>query len=284
MIVSTTAPSGDFDYNEAIKSHFVPPSMESHIMPLRFYSLLTSFVLAGLVTAQSATQVMAQATAQAPAQATSKAPDTVIPVPRDGGWMDRHESMNERVKQGDVDVVFIGDSITQGWEGSGKEVWKKYYSDRKAVNLGISGDRTQHVIWRLDNGNLEGISPKVAVIMIGTNNASSNSPEEIAQGVTRIVEQIREKSPETKILLLGTFPRGADPSDAARQVNEKSNRIVEQLADDARVFYLDIGDKFLDAEGKLSKDIMPDLLHLSERGYTIWAESIEPTLKKLLGE
>lgn len=257
-------------------------------MPLRFSSLVASLALAGLVTAQSATQVMAQATvqapAQAPAQATSKTPDTVTPVPRDGGWMDRHEAMNERVKQGDVNVVFIGDSITQGWEGGGKEVWKKYYSDRNAVNLGISGDRTQHVIWRLDNGNLEGISPKVAVIMIGTNNASSNSPEEIAQGVTKIVEQIREKSPETKILLLATFPRGADPSDGARQVNEKSNHIVEQLADDAHVFYLDIGDKFLDAEGKLSKDIMPDLLHLSQRGYAIWAESIESTLKKLLGE
>ncbi|MCA9160318.1 MAG: GDSL family lipase, partial [Planctomycetales bacterium] len=194
----------------------------------------------------------------------------------------RHEAMNERVKQGDVDLVFIGDSITQGWEGSGKEVWQKFYGERKAVNLGISGDRTQHVIWRLDHGNLEGISPKVAVIMIGTNNSGSNSPEEIADGVTKIVEQIREKTPETKILLLATFPRGADPSDEKRQVNEQSNRIVEQLADNEHIFYLDIGDKFVDSEGKLSKDIMPDLLHLSEQGYTIWAESIEPTLTKLL--
>lgn len=257
-------------------------------MPLRFCSLLTSLVLAGLATVQTASQTSAQATAQAPAQesaqATEKAPDTVIPVPREGGWMDRHASMNDRVKQGDVDVVFIGDSITQGWEGSGKEVWKKFYADRKAVNLGIGGDRTQHVIWRLDNGNLEGISPKVAVIMIGTNNASGNTSEEIAQGVTKIVEQIREKTPQTKVLLLGTFPRGAGPDDKARQVNESSNQIVKQLADDEHVFYLDIGDKFVDAEGKLSKEIMPDLLHLSEKGYTIWAEAIEPTLKKLLGE
>ena len=119
--------------------------------------------------------------------------------------------------------------------------------------------------------------------MIGTNNSGSNSPEEIAAGVTRIVEQIIEKTPQTKILLLATFPRGADPSDEKRQVNEQSNRIVEKLADDEHIFYLDISDKFLDKEGKLSKEIMPDLLHLSPAGYTIWAESIEPTLKKLLG-
>ena len=247
-------------------------------MPLRFFSLLTSLVLAIFF----ATHPTARVTAQATAQATAPASDAVKPVPRDGSWLKRHEAMNERVKQGDVDLVFIGDSITQGWEGSGKEVWQKFYGERKAVNLGISGDRTQHVIWRLDHGNLEGISPKVAVIMIGTNNSGSNSPEEIAQGVTKIVEQIREKTPETKILLLATFPRGADPSDEKRQVNEQSNSIVEKLADNEHVFYLDIGDEFLDDDGKLSKEIMPDLLHLSEQGYTIWAESIESTLAKLL--
>ncbi len=259
------------------------PLRRKHIMPLRFGSLLTRLILAGLLTTQVNAQATAQATAQAPAKAAAQSSETVTPVPREGGWMDRHEAMNQRVKQGNVDVVFIGDSITQGWEGAGKEVWKKFYADRNAVNLGIGGDRTQHVIWRLDNGNLEGISPKVAVIMIGTNNSNSNTAEEIAQGVTKIVEQLREKTPETKILLLGTFPRGADASDEKRQINEHSNEIVKKLADDEHVFYLDISDKFVDAEGKLSKEIMPDLLHLSEKGYQIWAESIEPTLKKLLG-
>ncbi len=245
-------------------------------MPLRFCSLLTSLVLISFFVASLPTQATAQATA------TATVSDAVTPVPRDGGWLNRHESMNERVKQGNVDLVFIGDSITQAWEGSGNEIWKKFYGERNAVNLGISGDRTQHVLWRLEHGNLDGISPKVAVIMIGTNNSGSNSPEEIAEGVTKIVEQIREKTPETRILLLATFPRGADPLDKNRQVNEQSNRIVEQLADDEQVFYLDIGDKFVDGEGKLSKEIMPDLLHLSEQGYTIWAESIEPKLVKLL--
>lgn len=120
--------------------------------------------------------------------------------------------------------------------------------------------------------------------MIGTNNAGRNSPEEIAAGVTVIVRQLQKKTPKTKILLLATFPRGANPADTRRQVNEKSNAIVAKLAADDHVFYLDIGKKFLGDEGSLSKEIMPDLLHLSERGYTIWAESIEPTLAKLMGE
>ena len=191
--------------------------------------------------------------------------------------MKRHESMNARVKKGNVDLVFIGDSITQGWEGRGKNVWKKFYGTRNAVNLGIGGDRTQHVIWRLDNGNLAGISPKVAVIMIGTNNAGSNSPKQIAEGVTAIVRQLQKKTPKTQILLLATFPRGVNPNDGRRQVNEKSNAIVAKLAADANVTYLDIGKEFLGEDGSLSKEIMPDLLHLSEKGYTIWASSIEKT-------
>src|SRR5690606_23413769 len=136
-----------------LESTSFPPSMESHIMPLRFCSLLTSLVLAGLATVQTASQTSAQATAQAPAQesaqATEKGPGTGMPERREGGWMDRHASTNGRVEEGDVEVVFIGDSITQGWEGSGKEVWKKFYADRKAVTLGIGGDRTQHVIRRV---------------------------------------------------------------------------------------------------------------------------------------
>ena len=210
--------------------------------------------------------------------------DAIAPVPREGGWMKRHELMNARVKEGNVDLVFIGDSITQGWEGRGKEIWQKFYGSRNAVNLGIGGDRTQHVIWRLENGNLAGIEPKAAVIMIGTNNSGNNTSEQIAEGVTKIVQLIRETTPNTKILLLATFPRGADPSDARRQVNEKSNAIVAKLADNEHVFYLDIGKNFLAEDGTLSKEIMPDLLHLSEQGYTIWAESIEPQLAQLLGE
>ena len=216
--------------------------------------------------------------------AAEKQHSAVKPVPRQGGWMKRHESFNKRVAKGNVDLVFIGDSITQGWEGRGKGVWTKFYGKRNTVNLGIGGDRTQHVIWRLDNGNLKNITPKAAVIMIGTNNSGSNSSKEIAEGVEVIVKQIQAKSPKTKILLLGVFPRGTNNADKRRKVNEGANTIFSKLANGKTVHYLDIGPKFLQKDGTLTKEIMPDLLHLSEKGYTIWAESIETKLKELLGE
>lgn len=215
-------------------------------------------------------------------QETKTAHDAVTPVPRDSKWMKRHEAMNARVAQGNVDLVFIGDSITQGWEGKGKEAWNEFYGKRNAVNLGIGGDRTQHVIWRLDNGNLEGIKPKLAVIMIGTNNSKTNSSEEIADGIEVIVDQLKAKTPETEILLLGIFPRGATPDTPQRQVNEKTNEIVSKLADGTQIHYLDIGKQFLQDDGTLSKEIMPDLLHLSEKGYRIWAESIESKVADLM--
>jgi lysophospholipase L1-like esterase len=216
---------------------------------------------------------------------TGAEPHSAIkPVPRSGGWMTRHESFNKRVAQGKVDLVFIGDSITQGWEGKGKDVWAKYYTKRNTVNLGIGGDRTQHVIWRLDNGNLKDITPKAAVIMIGTNNSGNNTPAEIADGVKVIVEQIRKKSPSTKILLLAVFPRGTNNDDARRKVNQGANAIFKKLADSKHVHYLDIGEHFLTDDGTLEREIMPDLLHLSPKGYLIWAESIEKLLADLLGE
>lgn len=210
--------------------------------------------------------------------------DAVKPVPRDGNWLKRHESINERVKQKNVDLVFIGDSITQSWGGAGKGAWDKFYGHRNAANLGISGDRTQHVLWRLQNGNIDGITPKLAVVMIGTNNSGSNTSEQIADGVTSIIKKLRSDLPGTKVLLLGIFPRGEKPDDARRKVNEGANAIIAKLADDKDVFYLDISSKFLEADGTLSKEVMPDLLHLNDKSYTVWAEAIEPSVSKLMGE
>lgn len=210
--------------------------------------------------------------------------DTVTPVPRDDKWMKRHELINSRAVPGEVDVIFLGDSITAGWEGGGKAAWGKYFAHRKPMNAGIGGDRTQHVLWRLDNGNIRGITPKVAVLMIGTNNSQQNTPEQIAAGIKEIVAKLREKLPQTKVLLLGIFPRGADATDPRRKTNEATNAIVKSLDDGTHVFYLDIGPKFLSADGTLDKKIMPDLLHLSAEGYEIWASSIDGKLGELLGE
>lgn len=222
----------------------------------------------------------------------------INPVPREGGWVKRHESFNAISKQGEARLVFLGDSITQGWEGAGKEVWAKQYAGRKAANFGIGGDRTEHVLWRLGNGNFDGLQPKLIVLMIGTNNTGHAgrpqkelngaiyqcSAEQTAEGVQRIVETLRQKTPAAKILLLGIFPRGATPADAMRQQNEATNARIAKLADGRSVHYLDVGKSFLAADGTLSKDIMPDLLHLSPKGYQLWADAIEPKVKELLGE
>jgi lysophospholipase L1-like esterase len=217
--------------------------------------------------------------------AQKQLPTTVDPKPRDGNWMQRHDSFNERVKKGNVDLLLIGDSITQGWEGAGKDVWEKYYAKRNAVNLGIGGDRTQHVLWRLDNGNIEGIAPKLAVLMIGTNNSNGadNTAEEIGEGIQAIVKKLRMKLPQTKVLILAVFPRGEKPN-PQREKNAKASEIASKLADNQMVFFQDIGDKFLAADGVLTKEIMPDYLHLSPQGYEIWAASIEPNVAKLMGE
>jgi len=215
--------------------------------------------------------------------ARSRSPVTPVPL-NEAWWQQRHESMNARVKKGNVDLIFIGDSITHGWEGGGRQVWKNYYAPRNAVNLGINADQTGHVLWRLDHGNIDGISPKLAVIMIGTNNSDCNTPEQIAAGIKAIVDKLQRKLPETKILLLAIFPRGADNNDHLRQVNTQTNQIIAKLADGKKVFYLDIGPKFLQADGTLGRDVMPDLLHPNTKGYEIWAQAVEPMVAKLMGE
>ena len=208
----------------------------------------------------------------------------VLPEARGKGWMQRHNAMNNQAASGSHDLIFIGDSITQGWQGKGKATWDKYYRNRKVLNLGISGDRTQHVLYRLNRGNLRGQrNAKVAVIMIGTNNTghTEQDPTETAEGISRIVSDVRARCPKAQILLLGVFPRGEKPEDPKRKINNEINRIISKLDGTERVHYLDIADTFLDDDGILPKSLMPDFLHLTPEGYELWAEAIEPKLKEL---
>jgi len=210
------------------------------------------------------------------------------PVPRDPAWVRRHEGFVKIAQAGGVDLLFLGDSITDFWRNRGSNVWNTYYSPRHAANFGISADRTQHVLWRIDNGELDGIKPKVLVLMIGTNNTGKeknglprNSNQETIQGVQAVVTRIRAKLPETKILLLAIFPRG-NFDDPQRAQVALINTVIAKLDDGQWVKFLDIGPQFLEADGTLPKSIMPDLLHPNARGYQIWADAIEPTLAEML--
>ena len=205
----------------------------------------------------------------------------------DQGWKDRQQLLNKRAAEaGDkAQVIFIGDSITQGWEGEGKQVWAKMYAPRNAINLGIGGDRTQHVLWRLDHGNLDGLKPKAAVVMIGTNNSNGedNAPGQIVDGVTAIVKSLREKLPQTKVVLVAIFPRGENFS-AQRGKILQVNQVLHKLADGKNVFWADFGQRFVNSDGTIPHELMPDYLHLSAKGYQIWADAIEVRLSSILGD
>ncbi len=205
---------------------------------------------------------------------------------KEGWWQKRHEAKLAEVAKGGYDLVFLGDSITQGWEGSGKSVWAKYYAHRKVLNLGYSGDRTEHALWRLDNGEIAGLSPKLVVIMLGTNNTGhrQDPPEQTAEGMKMILERIRKSMPGAKVLLLAVFPREASADGKLRKINDGINAIYKTFADGDRVTFLDINAKMLEADGTLTREIMPDLLHPKEKGYAIWAAAIEPFVAKVLGD
>lgn len=243
---------------------------------IRIYAPLFALLLApGWVPAQTVETVDAQIPAL---QAESR---------DDNWWMPRHQQKLEESRSADrVDLVMIGDSITHGWENAGKSLWDEFYAPRHALNLGYSGDRTEHVLWRLRNGEVDGISPKLAVIMIGTNNTGhrQDPPKETAAGIQAIVSELKTRLPDTKILLLAVFPRDANPDGDMRVINDDINKLLKQFADGDKIHFLDINHVFLNDDGSLPRDIMPDFLHPNPTGYRKWAEAMEPTLRTLLGE
>lgn len=199
-------------------------------------------------------------------------------------WMPRHEQKLEEEGRETAKILLIGDSITHGWENTGKDVWESYFSEYKTYNIGYSGDRTENVLWRFEHGEIDDINPKVAMVMIGTNNTGhrQDAPECTAKGVEMIVDQIKQKLPETRILLLAIFPRDATTSGELRQLNTQINDRIKNLGEKENITFLNVNDAFLNDEGTLSADIMPDLLHPNEKGYKIWAEAMKPVIKSQL--
>ena len=218
------------------------------------------------------------------------AQDAFTPAPRDDDWwVERHAAkLAEKDAMEQVDLVFIGDSITHSWEKAGAEIWKEKYEPRNALNLGYSGDRTEHVLWRLqgEENEIAGLTPKLFVVMIGTNNTGHRQdPSHVtAEAIGMIVDRLLEVSPESKVLLLGVFPRGEKRDDKLRMINSGINMLLRPWHDGQQVHFLDISSEFLDKQGVLPKEIMPDMLHPNEEGYALWAEAMEPKIAQLLGE
>jgi beta-glucosidase len=200
-------------------------------------------------------------------------------------WGPRHQAKTEEAENRTVDLLFVGDSITHGFEDpKGGRVWKEFYGDRNVFNIGFGGDRTEQVLWRLQNGEIDGLDPKLTVLLIGTNNTGHRQdPAEVtAKGIRLILDELQERLPSSKILLLAIFPRGEKPSDPLRVLNSEINEIIQDFADDKRIFFRDIGPHFVNEDGSLPADTFPDFLHPEEAGYRLWAEAIEPDVETLM--
>ncbi|NJN39088.1 MAG: GDSL family lipase [Acaryochloridaceae cyanobacterium CSU_3_4] len=216
--------------------------------------------------------------------------DPTIPIPGyfpkyPQAWLNFHKKHLQQTRKNKINIAFLGDSITQGW-GKHKKLWQKEYGSRGAVNFGIGGDRTQQILWRIDHGLFDHMRPQLVVLNIGVNNLwrGSSSPVRITAGIEKIVDAIQTKSPQTKILLLGIFPTGKQPNTPIRKRIRAINALVAKLDNGKTIRFLDIGSQFLEADGKISKSVMPDYLHLSRKGYQIWATSMHNSFTQILKE
>lgn len=225
-----------------------------------------------------------------PIPEVAKDAKALVPIPRnpnDKVVQDRTKLFNEQAKKGGFDVMFLGDSITHCWETfnpkNGAAVWKERIAPFNAVNFGIGGENTETLLWRLDNGNLDGaLDPKVVVVMIGTNNAFRDTPEEIAAGVGAILTRVHNRLPKAKILLYAIFPRFHPGGDVAHKNNQAANKILAKYDGHWNIKFIDIGDKFMKDSNHLADGVSWDGLHLTEKGYQIWADSLVPELKAIL--
>ena len=232
-----------------------------------------------------------------PTAAVPPANNAVVPVPKLENdvydWNARHTAVLVAKKDFNPEIVMIGDSITHFWGGNhpkdklqrGPNAWKKLFEAWRVLNLGFGWDRTQNVLWRLEHEEFDGLKPRYVVINIGTNNltgtanARENTPPEIAAGIAAICRKIRDKSPDSRIILMAVFPRGAAADNPFRPKITALNALLATYAKSQQLTFLDLGPKLLQPDGSLSTEIMDDGTHPTEKGYAIWAEALRTVLK-----
>jgi beta-glucosidase len=212
---------------------------------------------------------------------------STTPEPQTPIWWHKRfkeKLLEAKINATEIELVLLGDSIMHEWETEGANAWSKVFADVNTLNLGFAGDRTEHVLWRLENGALEHISPKLTTLLIGTNNIGHRieSTGDTLAGILSIIELIKQKAPNTQILLFAVFPRSKRPTAPLRQrVNELNEQLLKTMAN-TDICYEDLTHLFLDEHGILQEDVAPDFLHLSSKQYEKWAEYIRPILDVLL--
>ncbi|HEV8678531.1 MAG TPA: GDSL-type esterase/lipase family protein [Stellaceae bacterium] len=206
------------------------------------------------------------------------------PEPREARWpVHRFEQINEAVKTRPHRVLLLGDSLTERFPHDAPQVWRDKMVPRGVLNAGVSGDRTEHLLWRMQHGNLAGPAPRVAVLLIGTNDLGhGRAPEEVAEGIRADLFYLRQRLPRTRILLLGLWPRAESPEARLRRDTVAVNRLIQHCGDDRTIVYADLGGVLLDPDGRLSREMSPDLLHFSEAGYARLAPRLNALIDDLV--
>jgi lysophospholipase L1-like esterase len=263
------------------------------------FRAIRRFLILLAVPSLIAGMLVAHFTALAGREPERRSPMRPIPRPELPGWLEQHSLMVGQAMAGQIDLLFLGDSITRGWlgqgrdpfEGDGLDLWQERFAPRRAANFGIGSDRIEHLLWRIRHGELSGrIDPAVVVLMIGTNNIGLDPPEVIAEGIATVVEEIRRRLPRSAILLMALTPRGVSPTLSSPPTHDRAhpdvarvNRLIAPLARLPRVGFIDFGSGLLDADGLVPRAHFPDYLHLSRSAYLAWADAIEPMLRIVLG-
>jgi lysophospholipase L1-like esterase len=200
-------------------------------------------------------------------------------------WCRMHKANLADPARTEAKLAFLGDSIVEGWTTQAPDLWQTHFAQYHPLRLGIGGDKTQNLLWRLQRGELKDLSLKALVLLIGTNNfglGEPDSPEDLTKGVSTVLDEVRKEQPQAKVILMAIFPRGEKADDPLRVRIAETNSLLKELAAVKGVLFYDINDKYLDSQGSIPSSLMADFLHPTHEGYRVWANALDPVLQQVM--